>query len=109
MKHRTKAMSAFWTIMPYGFLGRYQRFGEKLTPKMEAVCFSETCVSTSMSTRRYISYDQHRRFHRRENLIYYLRYSFSFLLLETRFKHEHEMSEKEWPHIKNLIVKNSSG
>jgi hypothetical protein len=36
--------------------------------KMEAVCSSETLVSTYKSTRRYYPEDQHRHLHRSENL-----------------------------------------
>jgi hypothetical protein len=35
---------------------------------MEAVCFSETFVSTYKSTRRYNPEQQHRQLHRREKL-----------------------------------------
>jgi hypothetical protein len=40
--------------------------------KMEAVCSSETMISTYKSTRRHNPEEQHRHLHRRENLISYL-------------------------------------
>jgi hypothetical protein len=50
-------------------VGRYKRFGGKYRAlKMEAVCSSETLLSTYKSTRRYNPKDQHRHLHRRENL-----------------------------------------
>jgi hypothetical protein len=41
--------------------------------KMQAVCTSETLVSTNTSTRRYNPEDQHRHLHRRENLESHIR------------------------------------
>jgi hypothetical protein len=39
-----------------------------LVLKKEAVCFTETLISTHKSTRRYNSEDQHQHLYRRENL-----------------------------------------
>jgi hypothetical protein len=57
----------FWVVTPCGPVGRYQSFGEtycphlqgraEAAPKMEAVRFSETLVSSFKSIRRYNLYD----------------------------------------------------
>jgi hypothetical protein len=68
------SMLVFWVVTPCGLVGRYQRFrgtyclllqgflSPSSAPKMEALCFSETLVSTFKSTRRYYLEDQHRQF-----------------------------------------------
>jgi hypothetical protein len=56
-------MLIFWAVTPCGLVDRYQRF----RAEVEAVCFSETLVSTYKSTRRHNS-DEHRHLHGRENI-----------------------------------------
>jgi hypothetical protein len=54
-----------WVVTPCGLVCGYKRFGGL---RIEAVCPSETLVSTYESTRRYKPEDQHRHPHRRESL-----------------------------------------
>jgi hypothetical protein len=56
-------MSLFWAATMCGFVGRYQRFGEKYCLhllKMETVCFIETLLSTCECTRSHDPEEQHR-------------------------------------------------
>jgi hypothetical protein len=64
------SMRVFRVVTQCGLVCTYQRFEEHTASISwaEAVCSSETLVSTYKSTRRYSPEDQHRHLHFHQNL-----------------------------------------